>query len=748
MNDRIKNLKILLKEKSHHQYRKDSLRISILESQNREKPFVIRKALALNKALSEMPVFLQDGELIAGGRTVYTLPEYVLPEEIQNGVQYREDSGYDDVFNIHYNLGQDERGFARPNGDPPNYHKLLELGIPGIIEIAQNKLKNTTDENKRNYYQAVLIAYDGLKTLIKRYATLAREKVKDASSPNAAAELYKISQVCENIINNKPADFWQALQLVYFAHVTCWVEDSYLVPVGRFDQFMFPFYKNDVLAKKTFSRDEIKELIECFFIKLNFEIDKTHGKGGKIESDTGQTVVIGGIDPSTKKSAVNDLTYMVIDCCADLKITDPKIHIRFNNKSPEQLWQKATQLASLGMGFPTFHNDEAIFKALGKTGKGYYTKEDIYDYAIAGCWEIIIPGKTSFRQCCNFDLLGPLEWVLNNGFGFVDVPRIAKGPFDDGKRWGLYVGSLEEFKSFDDLMDAYKKELRFAIMMNAYHIIAAKITFMPFLSSLVDDCLEKGADLNEGGARYNEADMQCCSLANATDSLYIIKKIVFDEKRYDLPTFISIVKNNYAAHEDLREEILKKYAHFGNDVDEVDQIAKEVAGCFADEYCRYTNGLNGPFRARISGAGSSVYLTKTLGASPDGRKQGDFLASNASPQPGVAKQGPTAVINSLAKLDLAKFAGGTMLNLKFSPKIISNQKGLDSLGNLIKTYFKLGGLQMQLNIVSSDILREAQRKPQEYEDLIVRVWGFSTYFVSLPKGYQDQLINELEHSVS
>jgi pyruvate-formate lyase len=746
MNERINQLHGLLKEKSHHQYRKDDLGVSILDVETSSRAFVIRKALSLKKAFEQMPIFIQEGELIVGGRTVYKLPEYVLPKEIEDGNPNIEDEGYDNVFNIHHNLGQDERGYGRPDGDPPHYFRIVRDGFPSYKQRVQRKLNDSTDKTEREYYEAVLIGYEGFEILVERYARLAEEKAKDQEG-NRSAELMRVAKVCRNIIAGKPHDMWEALQLIYFVHLSCWTEDSYLVPVGRLDQILFEAYTNDVKETGQATDEDIKELIECFYIKLNYEIDKTHGKSGKFESDTGQTVVLGGLDPDTGEDASNELTLLCLDICEELHLTDPKVHMRLHPKTKENVWDKAVHLASLGMGFPTFDNDEAIFKALRNVGPGYYSERDILDYGISGCWEVIIPGRTSFRQCCNFDMLQVLEWTLNRGRFFRDVQRTSVGPFEDPVQWGLDLGDLQEFTSFSELLTAYKKQLRFAVMMNANHIIGSKMTHQPFLSSFIDDCIDRGKDINEGGVRYNETDMQACSMANAADSLYIIKKFVYDEKRFSLLEFFSIIRQDYQNHEDLRLEILNKYPHYGNDNDEVDSIAKEIIECFADEYNRYTNSANGPFRARISGATSTVYFSTVLGPSADGRHQGDLLAHNASPQAGLAKNGPTAIVNSLTKIDTSKFGGGEILTLKFTPRAVQGKTGEEGLKHLIKTYFKLGGLQLQTNVVDSAVLLDAQEHPEAHKDLIVRVWGFSTYFVSLPKSYQDQVINEVELGV-
>ncbi len=746
MNERIKQLRSLLKKTSHHQFRKEELDISILDQETSSKAFVVRKALSLKKAFEQMPVFIQEGELIVGGRTIYKLPEYVLPREIEDGNPNFEDEGYDNVFNIHYNLGQDERGYGRPDGDPPHYFRIVRDGFPAYKQRVRQKLIDSTIAAEREYYEAVLIGYEGFETLIERYARLAEEQAKEQEG-SRSAELMRIAVVCRNSISRRPQGMWEALQLIYFIHFSCWTEDAYLIPIGRLDQILFDVYTKDVQEAGRLCDEDIKELIECFYIKLNYEIDKTHGKSGKFESDTGQTVVLGGLDPITGEDASNELTLMCLDICEELRLTDPKIHIRLHPKTKESVWDKAVHLASLGMGFPTFDNDEAIFKALRNVGPGYYSERDILDYGISGCWEVIIPGRTSFRQCCNFDMLQVLEWTLNRGRFFRNIRRTSSGPFADPAQWGIDLGDPKGFMNFSDLLIAYKKQLRFGVMMNAYHIISSRVTHQPFLSSFIEDCIERGKDINEGGVRYNETDMQACSMANAADSLYIIKKLVYDEKRFSLQEFLHIIQKDYQGHEELRQEILNKYVHFGNDNDEVDSIAKEIVECFADEYNRYTNSLNGPFRARISGATSTVYFSTVLGPSADGRRQGDLLAHNASPQAGLAKNGPTAIINSLTTVDTTKFAGGEILTLKFTPKVVQGTIGEAGLKHLIKTYFKLGGLQLQTNVVDSAVLLDAQIHPEAHKDLIVRVWGFSTYFISLPKSYQDQIIHEVAHGV-
>lgn len=743
MTERIKLLKKKLLDGTHKEYREESLDVSILDSATQKLPFPVRKAMAFDKALEMMPIFIQQGELIVGGKTVYSLPEYITEHEKEIGNHNFETRGYENIFDLVFNLGQDERGYGIPNSSNPAYYRILEQGIPGIIAEAEKKLEETDDESKKVFYNSVIISYKAVIKLLKRFELLALEQMREATDEAAKRDLCRISENCRALQTRPPVDFWEAVQLVYFIQFLIWVEGGYLVPLGRIDQYLYKYYKKDT-EEGRLTREAALELLECMFIKLNYEIDRTHGEAGKFESDTGQTITVGGVLADSGEDSTNELTYLCLDAVGDLRITDPKVHLRLSTKSPDELWRKAVELTALGMGFPTYDNDDAIIPALMNTGN-YYKEEDARDYCGSGCWEIIIQGRSFNRNLGMIDCLRALEWALNNGDNILPVKRDSRGMING--KWGVETGDVESFETFEELFNAFKVQLKHNIDTVSTNCNKARLTYSPFYSSVIEDCMEKGKDICQGGCRYNETDFQMSALSNCADALYAIKKLVYDDKRLTLKEFTDILKNNYEGNELFRQEILNRLPKFGNNIEEVDMIAKEIAVYYTREVKKHINSLGGPYRARISSALGYVALAEKLGASADGRKASEFYASNLSPQLGADRNGPTSVIQSVTKIDFSNCAGGAVLDLKFNPALLKTDENKEKLINLLKTYFKLGGLQVQINVVDSGTLKDAKKNPEKYKELIVRVWGFSTYFVSLPEKYQDHIIARTEYGL-
>lgn len=739
MNDKVKHLRKMLFEGTHKQYRVDSLGISILNEETQKLSYPIRKAMAFAKCLQTMPIFIQKGEIIVGGKTVYELPEFITKKEIEVGNHNIEIEGYDNIFDIVFNLGQDARGFGIANSGAPAYYRAVPMGFPAFLEEAEQKKQAAKDKESVDFYESIAICIRGVIILIKRFEKLALEQMANETDSKRAQELHKMAVMLGSIAKRPPEDFYEATQVLYFIQYLLWVEGGYLIPLGRYDQYMLPFYENDIKNGKH-TKEQIIEIMECFFIKLNFEIDQTHGGDGKLESDTGQTVTVGGIDPKTGKDVCNDLTILVMDTKLDTRITDPRIHVRFSKKTPQEVWEKSAELTAAGMGFPTYDSDENIIKAL--TSHEEYSLKDARDYALSGCWEVVIQGKSSNSNLGDIDSLRALEWALNDGYNALEYNKNAKG-LRDGK-WGLSTGNPESFYTFDDLMRAFYAQMKHNIDTIACNQYKSRMTYSPFYSAVMDDCMETGKDIASGGCRYYETDFQMSSLGNCADALYAIKSLVYEQERLTLPEFIEILKNNYKGHEDLRQEIVNKSPKFGNDQDEVDEIANDIVKFFCREATKHKNAYGGPYRARIASALGYVAIARTLGASADGRYDKDFYGADLSTGLGAERNGPTAVIKSAGKIDTSRLAGGSILDIKFNPNALATKELQAKFINLIKVYFELGGLQVQMNVVDKETLLKAKANPKDYPDLMVRVWGFSTYFISLSEDYQDHIIERTE----
>lgn len=740
MTDRINNLRELFFADEHKKYRVEDLHLSILNEETKRLPFAIRKAMAFNLALEKMPVFLLDGDLICGGKTLYTLPKYITHEEIMWGnhnFEVGEYGMYSSMFDNSFNLGQDERGFGLNDSSIPAYYKVIPMGIPALLADAEKRWKETDDEDKKTYYSSVIIAQNACLKAMKRYEELCRERALSAEGKRKE-ELLQMADNMAVLQKGAPETYWQAVQLLYFIQFLIWTEGGYLVPLGRIDLILEPFYKKDLKDGKL-TEDFAMEILEAFFMKLNYEVDRTHGEDIRINSDTGQSITIGGCDPKTGEPTYNDITMMILDAKCDMKVTDPKVHLRVSSKTPEEIWKKAAYLNSLGMGFPTYENDEAIIPAF--LSHKEYTLEDARDYAASGCWEMTIQGKALNRNVGGVCSLRMLEWAMNNGKFALGNPGSLPAQGLIGDRWGITTGEPEWFDSYAKLFNAFKVQMKHYIDMVTSYVNRSMLSPSPFYSSVMEGPMENGRDFDTWGAIYNETDFQLCAVSNTADALYAIKKLVYEDKELTLREFNDILLKNWEGHEVLRQRILNEFPKFGNNVPEVDNIAKEIVDYYVQEVTKHHNAAGQTYRARISSATGYVYNAQILGASADGRKARQFYADNLSPMMGADHNGPTAIVLSCGHLDVSGCAGGSVLDMKFHPSALSTEEGRDKFIALIKTYCSLGGEQAQINVLDNKVLLDAQKHPENYRDLIVRIWGFSTYFTQVAKHWQDHIIS-------
>ncbi|MCL1855440.1 MAG: hypothetical protein FWF86_06875, partial [Clostridia bacterium] len=686
-----------------------------------------------------MPIYIQPGELIVGGKSVYTLPAYFTERELAIGNPNRETRGYENMFDIVFNLGQDERGYGQANSSAPAYNRYLSSGFVGMLKLAQEGYERAGTQRQKDFYESVELVYEGILILLGRYETLAKEQLAVEGDGVRKSELAKIAGVMHALARRGPEDFWEALQAVYIMQFLLWQEGGYLVPLGRFDQYMYPYYIRS-LENGEYTYQQMVELTECMFVKLNYEIDRTHGEEGKFQSDTGQTVTVGGIDPVSGKDVTNELSYMCIDIKTDLRTTDPRLHVRFNQNSPPKLWERCAELSAEGMGFPTYDCDENIISALMQ--HKCYTLEDARDYCASGCWEVIVQGRSFNRNLGDVDCLRALEWALNDGHNVLEERAHAVGMVDG--RWGLTTGHPDNFEDFDDLMTAFRAQMKRHIDTVAANCNKGRLATAPLYSSLLEDCMDRGLDIAHGGARYYETDFQLSSLSNAADALYAIKRLVFEEKRFTLAEFVGIMNRNFQGYEDLRQELVNKMPKFGNADERVDSIAQDIVAYFSREVIKHRNNYGGPYRARIASSLGYVAIARTLGASADGRRHRDFYAADLAPGLGAERNGPTAAVLSCGCVSTSALAGGSIMDLTFSTGVFTTKANRQKFTDLIKVYFHKGGLQAQFNVTNVDTLRDAQKNPENHPDLMVRVWGFSAYFTGIPKDYQDHIIERTQ----
>ncbi len=634
----------------------------------------------------------------------------------------------------------EQRAPGHTVADDKIYHKGFSDFIQDIEKNIQNLdyLNDPEVYDKQEELKAMLICAKAIIRFAERYAEKALEMADIEKNPRRKKELKKITEVCLYVPANPPRNFWEALQMYWFVHLGVITElntwDSF--NPGRLDQHLYPFYKKG-LEEGTLTQEKAKELLECFWIKFNNQ--PAPPKVGVTLAESGTYTDFANINNGGLKvdgsDGVNDLTYLILDVIDEMRLLQPSTNIQLSKKSPDKFLKRASEIIRKGWGQPSVFNAEEVIEEMLRQGKSL---EDARCGGTSGCVETGAFGKESYILTGYFNLVKVLEITLNNGID----PQT-------GKKIGIETGEATQFNYFEELMAAFKRQL--------HHFIDIKIrgnniierlydTYMPapFLSIIISDCIEKGKDYNAGGARYNTDYIQGVGIGTITDSLSAIKYHVFYQKNISMKKLKEALKDNFIGHEEIRQLFLNKTPRYGNDDDYADDIMKLVFNAFYEEVNGRKNTKGGVYRINMLPTTCHIYFGSVVWATPDGRRTGKPLSEGISPVQGADRLGPTAVIKSAAKMDQVK-TGGTLLNQKFTPQLLKGEKGIDSLASLIRAYFKLGGHHIQFNVVSADILKAAQKEPEKYLNLIVRVAGYSDYFNNLSKTLQDEIISRTEH---
>ncbi len=788
----------------------------------------IRKSKAFRALMEKLPVVIRDDELIVGcnsfaRRGCQTFPEFSnkwLEEEFDTVATRSADPFYiapetaDKLREVHkYWEGRTTSELATSYMAPDtltaiehniftvgnyffngighvsaDYAKVLKIGFNGIYDYAKaerDKCKITDSDYATRYYflSAVMECCQAAVTFAKRYAKAARELAESSTDINRRAELQKIAEICENVPAKGAKSFHEACQSFWFVQLLIQTESSgHSISPGRFDQYMYPYYKKDLDAGKI-TREEAQELIDCVWVKLNSlnKVRDALSAEGFAGYSMFQNLIVGGQDTSGM-DATNDLSYMCISASMHVNLPQPSLSMRVWNGTPHDLMVKAAELTKTGIGLPAYYNDEVIIPALISRGLAL---EDARDYCVIGCVEPQKGGKTDgWHDAAFFNMLRPLELVFNNGM-------------DKGVQVGPKTGRLQDFDTFDKLFDAYKKQMEYniALMVNADNAVDQahmERCPLPFLSSMVTDCIGKGKSAQEGGAVYNFTGPQGFGIANVADGLYAVNELVYKKKEYTLCQIADALRNNFgmpyseAYAKNLTVEVVKEIASkgyevsgeqiseifaqisandieagkkqeyqtilekikampkFGNDIDEVDMFGREVAYTYTKPVEKYDNPRGGKYHAGLYPVSANVPLGLQTGATPDGRLAGTPIADGVSPAAGSDVNGPTASANSVAKLDHGIASNGTLFNMKFHPSALKGASGIEAFISLIRAFFDQKGMHMQFNVVSRETLRDAQLHPENYKNLVVRVAGYSALFTTLSKSLQDDIINRTE----
>ena len=793
-----------------------------------DQPIITRRAKAFSHILHNIPIIIRDEELIVGSNSIaprgcQTFPEFSfqwLEDELDTVETriadpfYISEQAKADLREVHkywkgkttselataYMAPEAIRAIDHNIFTPGNYFyngvghvtvkywEVLEIGYEGIMAKAQAELDhcNVGDGDyaeRSRFLEAVIMSCQAVIDYANRYAKLALEMAEKCTDPQRKAELLVIASNCSKVPAKGATNFWEACQSFWFVQQLLQMESSgHSISPGRFDQYMYPYYKKDI-ESGAITRTAAQELLDCIWVKLN-DLNKVRD-AASAEGFAGyslfQNLIVGGQNKDGE-DVTNDLSFMCIEASMHVHLPAPSLSIRVWNGSPHDLLIKAAELTRTGIGLPAYYNDEVIIPALQNRG---LSLADAREYNIIGCVEPQKAGKTEgWHDAAFFNMCRPLELVFANGM-------------DQGEMVGIPTGDVTKMETFDEFYDAYKKQMEYCISLlvnadNAIDVAHAKRCPLPFLSSMIDDCIKRGKTVQEGGAVYNFTGPQGFGIANMADSLYAIRQLVYQEKKFTMEELKEALAWNYGKGLDeqsvrdittgiLREmtesgakvdadtaaavlksvmnaqmspekmaryqeihDMIAEVPKFGNDLPEVDYFARDVAYTYTRPLQNFKNPRGGQYQAGLYPVSANVPLGGQTGATPDGRYAHTPVADGVSPSAGKDVNGPTAAASSVAKLDHFIVSNGTLFNQKFHPSALSGREGLEKFVALIRSYFDQKGMHMQFNVVSRETLLDAQAHPENYKHLVVRVAGYSALFTTLSKSLQDDIIRRTE----
>ena len=791
-------------------------------------PTITRRAEAFAHILRNIPIIIRDNELIVGSSTIaprgcQTFPEFSyqwLEDELDTVETRSADPFYiaeetkQELREVHkywkgktsselatsYMAPEAIRAIEHNIFTPGNYfyngvghvtvkyEEVLAIGYKGIIDKAQAELDRCQvgDGNyvkKSHFLKAVILSCQAVIEYAERYAELASQMAAECTDPVRKQELLQISQNCSRVPANGATSFYEACQSFWFVQQLLQVESSgHSISPGRFDQYMYPYYKTD-LDKGIITRESAQELLDCIWVKLN-DLNKVRD-AASAEGFAGyslfQNLIVGGQDKDGN-DVTNDLSVMCILASMHVHLPMPSLSIRVWNGSPHELLIKAAELTRTGIGLPAYYNDEVIIPALLNRG---LTLADAREYNIIGCVEPQKAGKTDgWHDAAFFNMCRPLELVFSNGM-------------DKGELVGIQTGDVTKMTTFEEFYDAYKKQMEYCISLlvnadNAIDVAHAERVPLPFESCMVDDCISRGISVQEGGAIYNFTGPQGFGIANMADSLYAIRKLVYEDKKVSMEEYKEALAWNYdkgldeQSVKDISEMILKgmqdggmnvtedtakavlttvmrlkpteeqlrrfteihhmidEVPKYGNAIDDVDYFARDVAYTYTRPMQKYHNPRGGQYQAGLYPVSANVPLGGQTGATPDGRYAHTPVADGVSPSAGKDVKGPTAAATSVSRLDHFIVSNGTLFNQKFHPSALAGREGLEKFVSLIQTFFDQKGMHMQFNVVDRETLLDAQKHPEKYSHLVVRVAGYSALFTTLSRSLQDDIIRRTE----
>ena len=768
---RIASLKEKMLEEPRYLSLEQALLITEAYKKNEELPRVLQRAKSLALALEQMSVRIDPEELIVGNRTPGVRAGVVSPEA---GISWidREIETLDrrpqDKFNVRpedieafrstilpYWKGKSlEDRVKEKIGDDisrigkvakinqtdhaqghicPNTEKWLALG-PAELKLEAEAGLKTAPEEKKPFYESVITVLSAAQTFMRRYSQLADQMAGETSEEDLKANLKEIGRICGKLSEQPPETFHEAVQSLWFLYVILQMESnaSSFSP-GRADQYLYPYFKKD-LDQGRLSLQRALEIIEALWLKFNQIVYLRNSNSARYFAGfpIGFNIAIGGQTPDGGDAA-NELSFLFLKAQEHILLPQPNLSARLFRGSSEEFVDECSRVIGLGSGMPQIFNDESIIPALKNQGIG---EKDAANYAIVGCVELTTHGNNlGWSDAAMFNLVKALELALNNGVCLLT-----------GEQLGLKTGYLTDYKTYEDLEEAYKKQLDhfFDRMIKACDVVDrlhAELLPSPFLSAVIDDCIQKGLDVTAGGAHYNLSGIQAIQAANIADSLAVIKKLVYEDGTLPAGLLLQSLQTNFESAEDLRQFLINKVPKYGNDIPWVDAIGNRWIEYFAEKMTHYRNARGGPYHTGLYTVSAHIPMGHNVGASADGRLAKDPLADGGmSAMYGRDQSGPTALLKSVSRINSIYGSNGTLLNMKFLPEFFKTKEGIKKFSSLLRTFVHLKISHAQFNVLRREDLVKAKENPEAYRGLTVRVAGYTAYFTELASDLQDEII--------
>ena len=702
----------------------------------------MRKAIFFHEVMRRyMPVVILDGELIVGFNFNTALSRSLNKKETK--ARKKETDAWFKKTKRLNDLGVGTASSALGHVIP-NYAKALRIGLKGMAEEYEALLASDISDEHKEFVRSLILSLETAREVGRRYAQKARELAESESDQTRREELEKIASVCDRVPWEPPSTFWEALQALWFIHMLVMAAESYPgagLSFGRWDQYLYPYYAKD-LESGRITRDEAKELLFCYWIKHNYVYDYQGrlGVNQGINSSFGQLITLSGCGPNGE-DLTNDLTWLALEVIEEINLLEPKPNIRLHKNTPQDFLLRVSELVAKAQGSPFLMNfDEHSIEGLVWQG---VPREEAWDYGIVGCLENTMQGcDRSDTVDVNLNLAKAVELALNNGRDMAT-----------GDQVGPKTGDAKSFTDYTQFLNAVKTQLATLVKLlvesgNEADNLRAKYQPTPYLSALMDDCAINGKDVNQGGTVYNFNTIEGMGIATLADSVAAVKKMVFEDQRVTMSELVDALRRNFESDEELRQLLRSKAPKFGNDDDYVDSIARDLSTFWAKEAIKYVNPYTGRrYRAGYLSWNYYIPLAPLTAATPDGRRRGEFMSGGVGAVQGMDAKGPTASIRSVGKLALETVPNGASHTITLSPSMVRTPEHITKLAALLRAYNEVGGTALQINVIDAETLRAAQKNPDAYSNLMVRVTGYNAFFTQVGRELQEEIIARTEHSL-